>query len=69
MCSSITGETAKLVIQSYLRSLSFGAKYIFQTLPRMLTLWLDLGFEVHSPIDPRFGTGKYVAACLVGWRR
>lgn len=58
MVASITGETAKLVIQSYLRSLTFGAKYIFQTLPRMLTLWLDLGFEVHNPVDSRFGTGK-----------
>ncbi|KAI9851275.1 MAG: serine/threonine-protein kinase M1 [Thelocarpon superellum] len=64
----ITGETAKLVIQSYLRSLSFGAKYIFQTLPRMLTLWLDLGFEVHSPIDPRFGTGKEFKEALIAAR-
>lgn len=59
----ITGETAKLVIQSYLRSLSYGAKYIFQTLPRILTLWLDLGFEVHSPIDPKLGNTRYDRFC------
>ena len=65
----ITGETAKLVIQSYLRSLSFGAKYIFQTLPRMLTLWLDLGFEVHSPLDPQYGNGKEFREALVEARK
>ena len=41
----ISGETAKLVVENYLRSLAFGAKYIFQTLPRILTLWLDLGAD------------------------
>ncbi|KAI9673387.1 MAG: serine/threonine-protein kinase M1 [Caeruleum heppii] len=51
----ITGETAKLVVQNYLRSLGFGAKYIFQTLPRLLTLWLDLGSEATRPIDPKYG--------------
>ncbi|KAI9826145.1 MAG: serine/threonine-protein kinase M1 [Thelocarpon impressellum] len=65
----ITGETAKLVIQSYLRSLTFGAKYIFQTLPRMLTLWLDLGFEVHSPVDSKYGTGKGFQDALFDARR
>ena len=54
-CSSINGETAKLVIQNYLRSLGYGAKYIFQTLPRVLTLWLDLGSQVDVPIDPTLG--------------
>ena len=40
------GETAKLVCQNYLRSLPWGTKYIFQTLPRFLTLWLDLGLPM-----------------------
>ncbi len=31
---------AKLVIENYLRSLNHGTKYLFQTLPRILTLWL-----------------------------
>ncbi|KAF8469032.1 hypothetical protein BDZ91DRAFT_776018 [Kalaharituber pfeilii] len=39
----LIGETAKLICQCYLRSLPWGTKYIFQTLPRFLTLWLDLG--------------------------
>lgn len=42
----VTGETAKLVIENYLRSLNFGTKYLYQTLPRILTLWLDLGAQV-----------------------
>ncbi|KAI0867886.1 phosphatidylinositol 3 [Hypoxylon argillaceum] len=41
----LTGEVAKLVIENYLRSLSFGTKYLYQTLPRILTLWLELGAQ------------------------
>jgi len=51
----ITGETAKLVIENYLRSLAFGAKYIYQTLPRLLTLWLDLGVQTEQVLDPKYG--------------
>lgn len=51
----ITGETAKLVIENYLRSMSFGAKYLHQTLPRILTLWLELGSEAEQPLDPVYG--------------
>jgi serine/threonine-protein kinase ATR len=42
----LTGETAKLVVENYLRSLNFGTKYLYQTLPRILTLWLELGAQV-----------------------
>ena len=27
----------------YIQALQHGIKYIYQTMPRMLTLWLDLG--------------------------
>ncbi|KAI1825007.1 phosphatidylinositol 3 [Xylaria intraflava] len=42
----LTGEVAKLVVENYLRSLSHGTKYLYQTLPRILTLWLELGAQV-----------------------
>jgi serine/threonine-protein kinase ATR len=42
----VTGEIARLVIENYLRSLNSGTKYLYQTLPRILTLWLDLGAQV-----------------------
>ncbi|KAK4200596.1 hypothetical protein QBC40DRAFT_68990 [Triangularia verruculosa] len=45
----ITGQTAKLVIENYLRSLNFGSKYISQTFPRILTLFLELGSQVNKP--------------------
>ncbi|KAL1871978.1 hypothetical protein VTK73DRAFT_1808 [Phialemonium thermophilum] len=45
----LTGEIAKLVIENYLRSLLYGAKYLYQTLPRVLTLWLDLGAQLDKP--------------------
>ena len=54
----ITGETAKLVIENYLRSLAFGAKYIYQTVPRILTLWLELGTDAELPLDPEYGTDE-----------
>ena len=54
----ITGETAKLVIENYLRSLAFGAKYIYQTVPRILTLWLELGTDAELPLDPKYGTDE-----------
>ncbi|KAL9043272.1 MAG: hypothetical protein Q9214_003535 [Letrouitia sp. 1 TL-2023] len=54
----ISGETAKLVIDNYLRSLAFGAKYIYQTLPRILTLWLELGNDAGKPLDPKYGNDE-----------
>ena len=41
----LSGETPKLVIENFLRSLTFGCKYINETLPKLLTLWLDHGTE------------------------
>jgi serine/threonine-protein kinase ATR len=60
----INGEIAKLVITNYLRSLSFGAKYIFKTVPKLLTLWLDLGAEAELPVDPKYGNAKAFLAHL-----
>ncbi|KAK3935676.1 protein kinase rad3 [Diplogelasinospora grovesii] len=46
----LTGENAKLVIENSIRSLHFGTKYLHQSLPSLLTLWLDLGAQVgHAP--------------------
>ncbi|KAL8413730.1 hypothetical protein RB594_005107 [Gaeumannomyces avenae] len=45
----LSGDTARLVIENYIRSLNYGTKYLFQTLPRILTLWLELGSQVDKP--------------------
>ncbi|MCJ1477208.1 serine/threonine-protein kinase M1 [Lambiella insularis] len=65
----ITGETSKLVIENYLRSLAFGAKYIYQTLPRILTLWLDLGNDVDKPLDPKYGNDENFRTHAIAQRR
>ena len=65
----ITGETAKLVIENYIRSLAFGAKYIYQTLPRVLTLWLDLGAESEQILDPKYGNDETFRSHTVAQRR
>jgi serine/threonine-protein kinase ATR len=67
--SYLTGEMARLVIENYLRSLSWGTKYIYQTLPRILTLWLDLGSQVNQPLDAKFGTAREFVQRIVSGRK
>lgn len=42
----LTGECIKLAIDNYLRSMAFGSKYYYETVPKVLTLWLDFGAEI-----------------------
>ncbi|KAH7078025.1 hypothetical protein BKA63DRAFT_277194 [Paraphoma chrysanthemicola] len=42
----LTGSLLKLVIENFVRSTVYGCKYYYQTLPKILTLWLDMGMEV-----------------------
>ena len=53
-----TGEMAKLVIENYLRSIVYGAQYLYQTLPRILTLWLEMGANVDKPPDLAYGNDE-----------
>jgi len=55
----LSGTHAKLIVQNYMRALAFGAKYIFQTMPRLLTVWMDLGDEVKKPLDAVHGAEKF----------
>ncbi|KAK2144551.1 hypothetical protein LSH36_748g02080 [Paralvinella palmiformis] len=40
------GEFILKVVGSFGKSLKYGSQYIYQSMPRMLTLWLDYGSEV-----------------------
>ncbi|KAI4673661.1 uncharacterized protein J4E88_008717 [Alternaria novae-zelandiae] len=44
----LAGSLIKLVIENFVRSTVYGTKYYYQTLPKILTLWLDMGMEVMS---------------------
>lgn len=55
----VNGEMAKLVVENYMRSLACGAKYIHQTLPRALTLWLELGVDAELPLDSTYGNDEF----------
>ena len=44
----LTGDIQKLVIENFMRSMVFGAKYLYETVPKMLTLWLDLAADIHK---------------------
>ena len=39
------------VIQNFGKSLVFGSKFIYQSMPRMLAVWLDYGTEIVT-MDP-----------------
>ncbi|KAI3397802.1 hypothetical protein diail_10335 [Diaporthe ilicicola] len=54
----LTGETAKLVIENYLRSLNYGTKYLYQTLPRILSLWMDLGAQVDKAPEGKISVSR-----------
>ncbi|KAL8671782.1 MAG: hypothetical protein Q9168_003729 [Polycauliona sp. 1 TL-2023] len=57
----LNGEMTKLVVENYIRSLGYGAKYIHQTVPRALTLWLELGIDAEIPLDSTYGTDEFRA--------
>lgn len=42
----LAGSLIKLVVENFVRSTVYGTKYYYQTLPKILTLWLDMGMEV-----------------------
>ena len=57
----LNGEASKVVIENYLRSSYCGSKYVFQTLPKALTLWLELTDGVDLSQDTRRGNEKFIA--------
>ncbi|KAG9191621.1 serine/threonine-protein kinase ATR [Alternaria panax] len=44
----LAGSLIKLVVENFVRSTVYGTKYYYQTLPKILTLWLDMGMDVMS---------------------
>ncbi|KAK1813304.1 serine/threonine-protein kinase M1 [Friedmanniomyces endolithicus] len=44
----LSGEMTKAVVENLMRSIPFGNKYWHETIPKVLTLWLDLGLETLS---------------------
>ncbi|KUJ09266.1 protein kinase-like protein rad3 [Mollisia scopiformis] len=65
-----TGELSKLIVESYLRSMLYGTKYLHQTLPRVLTLWLDLGNPLKLSGDIRTGPLKeYISNIEIARRK
>lgn len=62
---SLSGEASKLVIDNYLRSLAHGNKYVFQSLPKVLTLWLEHASTVEQPFDPKRVDNEWVVYTLL----
>ncbi len=57
----LSGETAKLVIENYIRSLNYGTKYLYQTLPRILTLWLEMGAQLDKSPEGKVSLSRELA--------
>ncbi|KAL9604378.1 MAG: hypothetical protein Q9219_000566 [cf. Caloplaca sp. 3 TL-2023] len=65
----LSGEMAKLVFENYIRSLAYGARYIHQTLPRALTVWLELGIDLEQPRELKQGNSDFWTQTLHQRRR
>ncbi|KAL5332264.1 hypothetical protein BJX70DRAFT_393110 [Aspergillus crustosus] len=65
----LSGEASKLVIDNYLRSLAFGNKYVFQSIPKILTLWLEHASTAGQPFDPKRGDNEEFQAHTLNQRK
>ncbi|KAL4785846.1 hypothetical protein BJX76DRAFT_366638 [Aspergillus varians] len=65
----LSGEASKLVVDNYLRSLAHGNKYVFQSLPKVLTLWLEHASTVEQPFDPKRGDNADFQAHTLNQRK
>lgn len=54
----LQGEYHRQVVMSYGRAMHFGVRYIFQTLPSYLQLWLDFGHEARTVHQKAATTGQ-----------
>ncbi|QSL66355.1 hypothetical protein MERGE_000733 [Pneumocystis wakefieldiae] len=54
----LEGEWTRLICVNYGRALHYGSKYIYQTMPKFLTFWLDFGNNVDKIIFD-FGTKEF----------
>ncbi|KAG4305883.1 hypothetical protein PORY_000793 [Pneumocystis oryctolagi] len=54
----LEGEWTRLICISYGRALHYGCKYIYQTMPKFLTFWLDFGNNVNK-IIPDVGNKEF----------
>jgi hypothetical protein len=41
-------------VKSFSRAMKHGSKYVYQTVPRLLTIWLDLGEDRRSATQETF---------------
>ncbi|KAG9049511.1 serine/threonine-protein kinase M1 [Tulasnella sp. UAMH 9824] len=51
--------------KSFLQALAYGSKYIYQTMPRLLTLWLDMGEDPDLIRNEKQGTNDRRASTAV----
>ncbi|KAK4917202.1 serine/threonine-protein kinase M1, partial [Elasticomyces elasticus] len=55
----LSGEATRTVIDNFLRALACGNNYLFETLPKVLTLWLELVSKPELEHDSRRGNTKF----------
>lgn len=56
-------QRRELTVDAFSSALSYGTKYLYQALPRMLTLWLELGDHSEVMRGNKFKKAKSVLWC------
>jgi hypothetical protein len=52
-------------VRCFSKAIVFGSKYVYQTVPRLLTIWLDMGENVTPAIADVFNKlNNYVASAI-----
>jgi serine/threonine-protein kinase ATR len=63
--SFLEGELERLMVINYCRSLVYGVKYVYETLPKMITTWLDFAAQIKRPPASQ----KYVFVYFLGEKK
>jgi serine/threonine-protein kinase ATR len=48
-----SAQVSSLLCKNYGKALTFGTRFLFQTMPRLLTVWLDYGESIVGLVDPK----------------
>jgi serine/threonine-protein kinase ATR len=52
-------------VKCFAKAIVYGSKYVYQTVPRLLTIWLDMGENVTPPIADIFRKLNYSVAIAI----
>ncbi|KKA30143.1 hypothetical protein TD95_002801 [Thielaviopsis punctulata] len=60
---TLSGAVTRVIIENNLRSLNFGTKYLYQALPRVITMWLEFAATYNKSPLPNQNMTTKLAEC------